>query len=160
MSILFYQTYAQTTWSERRDWVVGLYEGYYVHGDTAAGIWYPISFEIVYHANSSNVVRIRGFSDDLSFAVCEDSLLGGTSSIYVDSCRFYSPFTGDGGKLYPDSTYEHWYYCPPASCYEYENWRFFRGRKVESYANSVNQIINSTKVDIFPNPFCINIFSQ
>ncbi len=152
MSILFYQSNAQTTWQERRDWVVGRYEGHDIDGDTTLGDWSPRTIEVKYHDMYNNLVRVS--LGGCSLIVCEDGLLGQSESLlYNDTCIFNPPFTKTGGIFYPaDSTLEYWWYCPPASCNENPCWIFFRGKKVESYANKVNTTDYFKNVNIYPNP--------
>ena len=151
-----------------KDIFVGKYEGYVNesdYGDTASGYWSSILkiLTITNSAYGDTFVDINGMPLGTNhFKTFEDSVLINISAQEYNNpdSIFYNCFGTtytykDGvGKLFSDSTFEFWYYVPPA---DGDYWGYFKGKKTESYAGINNINKKDITITIFPNPAKNNV---
>ena len=149
----------------RIDWFVGEYEGYIngsISGDTASGYWSSKlkTLTITPSEHGENFVQISGIAEIAlpHYRIYDDSVLIHYSAPIVNNPdSVFHTFFGTANyiyyegvaKLFSDSTFEFWYYVPPA---DGNYWGYFKGKKTKSYAGISGNYENNNDIAIFPNP--------
>jgi len=148
-----------------QDIFVGKYEGYVNesdYGDTASGYWSSrLKILSITNSNYGDTFVYIGGIPEISglphYRTFEDSVLiqfyvkeyNNPDSIFYNCFGTTYTYKGGVGKLFSDSTFEFWYYVPPANG---DYWGYFKGKKIESYVSVNNNIENISHIKIFPNP--------
>ncbi len=140
--ILVAQSY---TYKQKRDWVVGEYQGLR-KDSTANGPWFPYTSYVRYHQNydpNDDSLVVNSFEGNNNvYKISDDSL-------FLQYWGQYSPY--DGGKLFADSTL-HFNFVAWGSPFEGGHMIWFKGKLVQSYVGVKEELQQSLKINLFPNP--------
>jgi len=170
-SVLSLSAQSSGTYQSCRDCFVGVYEGHVNHsicGDTSSGIWSPnIKYlTITYSDYGDDFVHIDGIPELglAHYRTYLDSVLiyftlpisNNPDSVFYNCFGCGNPtFINGVAKLFSDSTFEFWYWVPPA---DGDYWAYFKGKKTKSYAGINNNAFNTGSVELYPNP-AVNTFT-
>lgn len=141
----YLSSFAQT-YTEKRDWVVGEYQGLR-KDSTANGTWDPYTLNIWYFQDFDA-------ADDTTVVTNFNNL---SYNYYTENDSILTPFPGivsanNGRKLFADSTlhfnFVAWGFPIPQG----GHMMWFKGKLVQSYVGFKNKLKESLTIHVYPNP--------